>query len=399
MPYVTIKAQPYNKRIPFEEMLKGNVDLRKYLVSNYTNTHTFYVERINSSLRFNARIGSAIIRFNDFNNRHEALFAAERQSLYHSFKIPKRSGGLRQIDEPNPELMTALRELADMMSGCCFATYHTSAFAYVKGRCCKDAIIRHQRNNSHWFAKLDFSNFFGSTTPEFVVSMLSRIYPFNEILTATATRYEGGRMERLSGSEVLTKSLSLCFLNGGLPQGTPISPLLTNLMMIPIDHTLANTLREYNGQNYVYTRYADDLLISSLRDFHVSDIEDLVCRVLAQFGAPFQLKKEKTRYGSRAGSNWNLGMMLNKDNEITIGHKRKKVLNAMLNSYILDKRAGNGWELGDVQSLAGNISYYRSIEAQNIDAIIDRYNKKYGTDVMLSIKEDLNPHHKEEAHA
>ena len=97
-----------------------------------------------------------------------------------------------------------------------------------------DALKRHQRNNSRWFLKLDFSNFFGSTTHEFVLRQLSSIFPYSEIV----------KSER--GREALSKALSLCFLNGVLPQGTPFSPTITNIMMIPIDHAIAKMCREHN---------------------------------------------------------------------------------------------------------------------------------------------------------
>ena len=169
--------------------------------------------------------------------------------------------------------------------------YHTSAFAYVKGRCAVDAVRRHQKNESWWFAKLDFSNFFGSTTKEFVLKMLLQIYPFCQL------------SEVPDGRDELSKVIDIAFLDGVLPQGTPLSPLLTNIMMVPIDYALSNGFRDLNGQNFVYTRYADDLLISSRRDFKLREIEDYVANVLAEFEAPFHLKREKSRYGSRSGSN------------------------------------------------------------------------------------------------
>ena len=52
--------------------------------------------------------------------------------------------------------------------------------------------------------------------------------------------------------------------------------------------------------------------------------------------------------------------MLNKDNEITIGHKNKKRFRAMVCSYLLDRQNGTPWSLHDVQVLAGLMSYYHT---------------------------------------
>ena len=288
----------------------------------------------------------------------------------------KKSKGLRKIDAPVPELMSALRQLKTIFESEMFALYHTSAFAYIKGRCTIDSIKRHQQNKSKWFAKLDFSDFFGSTTENFVMSMFSQIFPFSEVV------------KRKDGHDALQKALSLCFLNGGLPQGTPISPIITNVMMIPIDHQLCNELRKMD-EHYIYTRYADDILISSKVDFDCNKLQDYVIGVLNKFNAPFKLKKEKTRYGSSAGRNWNLGVMLNKDNEITIGHQKKKTFKAMCCNYISDKKNGVSWELHDVQVFAGLISYYRMIEKDYIDYVIEHNNKKFEVDLEKLIKEDL----------
>jgi hypothetical protein len=209
--------------------------------------------------------------------------------------------------------MSALRELKLLFELHMFALYHTTAFAYVRGRSTIDAIKRHQRNESKWFLKLDFSNFFGSTTPEFVLDMLSRIFPFSEIVRVQA------------GKDELAKVLSLCFLNNGLPQGTPISPFLTNVMMIAIDHKISNTLRNFDNRRFVYTRYADDLLISCQIRFDKDKVQRFVMDALTEYNAPFTIKPEKTRYGSSSGRNWTLGVMLNevKPEVETLGDTRK----------------------------------------------------------------------------
>jgi len=378
MPYITIKQPPAYHQISFEEMMAGVEDLSKYVVANTSNTRTYFAQQVNPKMLENTDIQGMITLLSAFNQTHEALFAKDRASLYRTFHIPKSSGGLRRIDAPEPELMNALRQLKALMEEEMFALYHTSAFAYVRGRCTVDAIKRHQKNESKLFVKLDFADFFGSTTPEFVLSMLSMIFPFSEIVKVS------------SGKDALTKALSLCFLNGGLPQGTPISPFITNVMMIPLDHRFSNALRNFEKNRFVYTRYADDILISCQRDFDRDKIQRFVSDTMAEFQAPFTIKAEKTRYGSSAGRNWNLGIMLNKDNEITIGHKKKKHFKAMLDGYTRSKKAGGGWELHDVQVLSGLISYYRMIERDYINYVLNTYSGKNQFDIEASIKADLS---------
>jgi len=171
MPYITVKQPPVYYQITFEDMLAGIDDLSKYVMPNVTNTRTYWVDRPDDRLLENTDVTGMVGLLNAFNNSKEALFQTDRASLYHTFHIPKSSGGLRRIDAPLPELMNSLRELKTLFETQMFALYHTTAFAYVKGRSTVDAIKRHQRNESKWFLKLDFANFFGSTTPGFVLDM------------------------------------------------------------------------------------------------------------------------------------------------------------------------------------------------------------------------------------
>ena len=318
MIYVTVKQSPIYHQLTLEELLFGTYTGNPVVNENTTNTKTYECERPSDKLLNRLDSVKLVNALLCFNEQTESLRQAERSSLYQTFYIPKKSGGLRQINAPNTELMDALRTLKRIFEEEFHVLYHTSAFAYIKGRCTVDAVKRHQANESKWFGKLDLHDFFGSTTLDFVMDMFSMIYPISEIV-----RYPAGRTE-------LRKSLELAFLNGGLPQGTPISPLITNVMMIPVDYKLSNGLRDFERQRFVYTRYADDFIISSKYDFNVRDVEKLVVDTLAGFHAPFTINAAKTRYGSSAGRNWNLGVMLNKDNEITVGHKKKHQFQSML---------------------------------------------------------------------
>lgn len=377
MVYVTVMQPPMYRQMSIEELLFGNGG--SYVINmNTANTRTQVYDVLPEKLLSLCNVGKLISRLAEFNCATEHLRCQDRASLYKTFHIPKSSGhGFRRIDAPNDELMTALRTLKHILENDFRGLYHTSAFAYIKHRCTIDAVKRHQANESKWFGKFDLSNFFGNTTIEFVMSQLSMIFPFSEVIKVPAGRVQ------------LEKALDLAFLNGGLPQGTPVSPTITNIMMIPVDFKLANGFRNFNGKQFVYTRYADDFLVSCKFDFDCKETQKFIMDTLRSFSAPFSLNTEKTRYGSSSGRNWNLGVMLNKDNQITVGARKKRQLQAMLSSYVLDRQNGNSWPLEDVQVLDGYRNYYRMVEGETIDRIVDHVGKKYNVDIIRFLKEDL----------
>ena len=213
MPYIVTRQFPAPVQINVDDILNDifNDAVRQRHVTNGA-TMTRYVKELPPGLAKDVDVPRLVGILNDFNERHQKLFEADRKSLYREFHIPKKTGGLRKIDAPNDELKEALRELKFLLENEFNGLYHTAAYAYVRNRSTIDAVKRHQSNQSKWFLKTDFSNFFGSTTLEFTMDMLSRIYPFCEVMNVG------------EGRAGLERALSLGFLDGGLPQGTPLSP-------------------------------------------------------------------------------------------------------------------------------------------------------------------------------
>lgn len=559
MTYITVKQSPMYHQMTLEELLFGTESCSQLINDNTTNTRTYEVERVSDKFLEQVDIAKLITKLVEFNISVEELRKIPRRDLYHTFHIPKKKGGLRRIDAPNPELICALYRLKAIFEEDFRALYHTSAFAYIKQRGILDCMKKHQSNESKWFAKYDLSNFFGSTTLDFTIQMLSMIFPFSEVI------------KHDTGKKSLEQALELAFLDGELPQGTPLSPLLTNIIMIPIDFKLSKDFRRFkqfsreekevalptlitgttildinsadktnsvyfsgaklrsgyeffgdkavlisltfdvigsgtgeikttiakmlstqlnssnenqpldnytltdetkvinrtviqanqtedhtqksiveptddltknpttlltdeaiiNGQranigdvvtytvymkvddpvaaleahvdfngnvlrlaeehetNLLYTRYADDFQVSSKYMFEFREAEKFIVDTLASFNAPFQIKAEKTRYGSYTGSNWNLGLMLNKDNQITVGYKKKRRFQAMLSSYIMDKKNGIEWDKSDIQTMEGYRNYYRMIEGERIDKIVEHVGNKFDVNIVELIKKDL----------
>lgn len=300
-------------------------------------------------------------------------FRNNHNTQYYEFKIPKRSGGLRTINAPNWEFKNALSKVKDIFEEKIKCLAHNSAYAYTKNRSTIDALNVHKENKSNWYLKLDLKDFFPSCTPDLIYSQLKQLYPFYYL--------------DVCPSEALREIIKICCLdNAGLPQGTPMSPILTNLIMVPYDYEINNYLKRGTGNHYAYTRYADDILISSKSDFDWKTLQTHLSGILR----PFNIKDSKTRYGSKAGRNWNLGLMLNKDNKITLGHIKKKQLNAMLNNFLNDFSNNIEWPREDVYELQGQLGYLKHIEPNYFEHILNKYQDKYNTNYKVAIKTILN---------
>ena len=166
MVYIVVKQSPMYKQMNIEDLLFGSVCDNLLISKNIGNTKTYCLEELPEKLHRAINKGALVNKLKEFNQSVDHLRTVDRANLYYSFLIPKKTGGTRRIDAPNPELMDALRSLKTLFETSFGAKvlYHTSAFAYIEGRSTIDAVKRHQANESRWYAKFDLSNFFGNTT-------------------------------------------------------------------------------------------------------------------------------------------------------------------------------------------------------------------------------------------
>ena len=374
--FVTLQRLNGPYQITIDDILNER-DISAIRVDPSAAVITYKVDRISDKLKNKLRLYETLRDIKIFNEKYQDLInTIDKKELYNSFCIPKRSGGLRQIDAPGERLMKALNEMKRIFEEDLLFTHHTIAYAYVNGRCTKDAVEKHRANNSRWFLKTDLHSFFNSSSTDFVLKMLYQIYPLSEYVYDTTFKRE------------FEKMISLCFLNGGLPQGTPTSPMITNQMMIPIDYEMSKMCHE-NKPHLVVTRYADDIHISSEYDFRWAEVQKKMMDILSSFGAPFTINKEKTHYGSRSGRNWMLGLMLNNDGKITVGHQKKKIANAMIHQFMTDYSSGKEWSLEDTQKFSGELAYFKSVEPQYFADMIAKYNEKFHADLSKEIKSIL----------
>lgn len=272
---------------------------------------------------------------------------------YTEYHIPKASGGYRLISAPSDELKEVQKKLYELLVK--FGAYaHDAAFAYVKERTCLNAMQRHRNKNTKYFYKFDLHDFFPSCTEEVLQRQLKQVYPFCMLSEAC-----------------LDYIIYVATYNSALPQGSPLSPLLCNMVLLSFDWAMHYSIKHFDG---VYTRYADDILISFSDRKQLSFIQHIVEGHLPE---GLTLNKTKSRCGSIAGRNYNLGLVLNKEHNITIGHRKKMELKAKLNNFIFDFTNERYWSIIDTQVLQGELNYFKQIEPDYANFIIKRLEMKH----------------------
>lgn len=300
----------------------------------------------------------------------------EADFAYSTFRIPKASGGFRTICAPTEKLKTKQRAILNYLQNQCKIVESPWAYAYIKNTCAIDAIKEHQRNRSKWFLKLDIKDFFPSCTVQVVMDSLQKIYP---ICSWPAHERDS----------FLNMLYMFCYKDEALPQGAVTSPFLSNLVLIPYDYAIFNLLKRaktFKKQKYVFTRYADDILISAKEPFEYQEIATKIQQI---FGNNFKLKTEKTRYGSSSGRNWNLGCMLNRDNHITIGYKQKEDWKRKMMDVIIRFNNNEPIALEEKQQLLGKLAYYKMIEPAYFEYLNRHYSEKYGVNFESILKTQL----------
>lgn len=233
---------------------------------------------------------------------------------YWTFEIPKRDGSSRHISSPMSDLkkFQALL-LKKFLSGPEVA--HEAAYAYVKGKSAVQCARVHE--SAVWAVKVDIKNFFESIDEKqvywafrsrgvsnyrafFLARFTTRLerQPF-EVKKTLRKHFSGLGTPDLKKYKVVQRHKLLKKFNverrriGYVPQGSPTSGQITNLVFYPLDVKLTKSAKTLGAK---YTRYADDIIFSFTKPFSRDEAEQALSKIshLVSEGG-FQLNQTKTR--------------------------------------------------------------------------------------------------------
>ena len=196
---------------------------------------------------------------------------------YRTFTIPKKSGGVRTISAPEKMLKSLLTYTNRILQA--FYEAPECVTGFVPGRSVVDNAERHLGMN--YVFNADLKDFFPSIPQARVWGALKcRPFNFDECVASA--------IAGLCCSEIAVGEGTRC----ALPQGSPCSPVLTNIVCHNLDWKLSGLARRFHVN---YSRYADDITFSSDHNVYQDDGEFMAEFRRIVSGQNFTLNERKTR--------------------------------------------------------------------------------------------------------
>ena len=177
--------------------------------------------------------------------RHQLLAATYQPGDIRRVWIPKAGGGERGLGIPDVIDRIVQQAVLQVLSPNYEPTFHDSSHGFRPKRSCHTAIAQakeHLAQGYEWVVDLDLAKFFDTVPHDRLMSRLAQRIDDKPLLKL---------LRKMLQAKVVMPNGLVQATTEGTPQGGPLSPLLSNIVLDELD-------AELEARGHKFVRYADD---------------------------------------------------------------------------------------------------------------------------------------------
>lgn len=221
-------------------------------------------------------------------------------------QIPKANGGIRTLGIPTVQDRLIQQAIHQVLSAELDPTMSAHSYGFRPNRSAHDAVTAaraHVAQGKDWVVDIDLKSFFDQVNHDRLMSLLGKQIRDKRVL-ALIGRYLRAPLRQADGTQEKRTR--------GTPQGGPLSPLLANLYLDPLD-------KELERRGIAFVRYADDIALFLSSERAAERVLESLKEWLKKH-LDLEINEDKSGAGPSSGSQL-LGFRIHESGDVSIAPK------------------------------------------------------------------------------